>query len=457
MTAQTRRLGLGTKLAYGTGDLGPAMVSMIKGFFLLNFLINVAGLSPARAGSVLLLSKIWDAVNDPIVGTLTDRTRTRWGRRRPWLLFGSIPFAIAYVLHFIVPPLGQTGLFWYYLVVAILLDAGFTAVNVPYAALTPELSESEQDRTDLNMYRFSFSVLGGLVAAVMYNVVVNSLNKNDPEVGNLMQGLIIAAVIVISNIVVFAFTRENDFNQEDEDHMPFFEGLTTALRSRPFMYVTAIYMLTWIAIQFVQSLLLFYWRDYVGGDPAAFTGVLFALQGSIFIFILIWGFLSRKLGRQRVFLIGVPVWIIGAIGLWFVQPGQTNMVIILAVVAAIGVSLGFLIPWSLLPDVVDEDELRTGKRREGIFYGFFVFLQKLGISLGLFFQGQVLDWAGYIPEVNGVVAAQPESALLAIRVMVSIVPIVLLIISMVVVARYPITREKLVEIQAGLRERRNAA
>ncbi len=454
MTAQTRRLGLGTKLAYGTGDLGPAMVSMIKGFFLLNFLINVAGLSPARAGSVLLLSKIWDAVNDPIVGTLTDRTRTRWGRRRPWLLFGAIPFAIAYVLHFIVPPLSQGGLFWYYLVVAILLDAGFTAVNVPYAALTPELSEAEQDRTDLNMYRFSFSVLGGLVAAVMYNVVVNSLNKNDPELGNLIQGLIIAAVIVISNIIVFAFTRENDFNQEDEDHMPFFEGLITALRSRPFMYVTAIYMLTWIAIQFVQSLLLFYWRDYVGGDPAAFTAVLFALQGSIFVFILIWGFLSRRMGRKRVFLIGVPVWILGAIGLWFVQPGQTNLVIILAVVAAIGVALGFLIPWSLLPDVVDEDELRTGKRREGIFYGFFVFLQKLGISLGLFFQGQVLEWAGYIPEVNGVAAVQPESALLAIRVMVSIVPIVLLLISMVVVARYPITREKLAEIQAGLRERR---
>ncbi len=454
MTAQTKRLGLGTKLAYGTGDLGPAMVSMIKGFFLLNFLINVAGLAPAVAGSVLLLSKIWDAVNDPIVGTLTDRTRTRWGRRRPWLLFGSVPFAIAYVLHFIVPPLSQSGLFWYYLVVAILLDAGFTAVNVPYAALTPELSDSEQDRTDLNMYRFSFSVLGGLVAAVMYNVVVNSLNKNDPQAGNLMQGLIIAAVIVISNVIVFAFTKEKDFSQQDEEHMPFVQGLTTALSSRPFMYVTAIYMLTWVAIQFVQSLLLFYWRDYVGGAPEAFTAVLFALQGSIFVFILLWGFLSRRLGRQRVFLIGVPVWILGAIGLWFVQPGQTNLVIILSVVAAIGVSLGFLIPWSLLPDVIDEDELRTGKRREGIFYGFFVFLQKLGISIGLFFQGQVLDWAGYIPEVDGVVSAQPESALLAIRVMVSLVPIVLLIISMIVVARYPITREKLVEIQAALKLRR---
>lgn len=163
-----RPLSLSTKLAYGTGDLGPAMVSMIKGFFLLNFLINIAGLSPLSAGSVLLIGKIWDAVNDPIVGTLTDRTRTRWGRRRPWLLFGSVPFGLAFFLHFIVPSgLSSTGLFWYYVVVGILLDAGFTAVNVPYAALTPELSSDNQERTDLNMYRFSFSVLGGLVAALM--------------------------------------------------------------------------------------------------------------------------------------------------------------------------------------------------------------------------------------------------------------------------------------------------
>ena len=157
-----RPLSLGTKLAYGTGDLGPAMVSMIKGFFLLNFLINIAGLSPGRAGLILLLGRVWDAVNDPIVGTLTDRTRTRWGRRRPWLLFGSIPFGLAFFLHFLVPGgMSETGLFFYYLVVGILLDAGFTAVNVPYAALTPELSDSNQDRTDLNMYRFSFFRVGG--------------------------------------------------------------------------------------------------------------------------------------------------------------------------------------------------------------------------------------------------------------------------------------------------------
>ncbi|MDJ0756971.1 MAG: glycoside-pentoside-hexuronide (GPH):cation symporter [Ardenticatenaceae bacterium] len=455
---QKRTLSLSSKLAYGTGDLGPAMVSMIKGFFLLNFLINIAGLPPGRAGLVLLVSKIWDAVNDPLVGTLTDRTRTRWGRRRPWLLFGSIPFALAFVLHFIVPPLSPAGLFIYYVIVAMLLDAGFTAVNVPYAALTPELSQNEQDRTDLNMYRFSFSVLGGLVAAVMYNTIVNSVFAADPQLGNLIQGVIVAVVIVASNIIVFAYTSEKDFSEDEPDQIPYFQGLKIALSSVPFLYVTGIYMLTWVSIQFVQSLILFFFRDWVGGDPGTqFTLLLFGLQLSIFVFILMWGNLSASMGRRKIFLIGIPIWIVVQIGLWFVQPGQINLVILLSILAGIGVSLGFLIPWSLLPDVVDHDELRTGQRREGVFYGFFVFLQKFGIALGLFVQGQVLEWAGYVgAEGADIFPQQPDSALLAMRFLMVWVPVILLIGSMWLVYKYPFTRKKLQEMQAELVRRREA-
>lgn len=432
------------------------MVSIIKGFFLLNFLINIAGLSPGRAGLVLLIGKIWDAVNDPIVGTLTDRTRTRWGRRRPWLLFGAFPFALAFLLQFIVPATGETAKFFYYVLVGILLDASFTAVNVPYAALTPELSENSQDRTDLNMYRFSFSVLGGLVAAILYNIVVNQLYGDAPEIGNLIQGIIIGLIIILSNIIVFANTSERDFNEGGEDHIPFMEGLKITLQSRPFLYVSAIYLLTWLSIQFVQSLILFFFRDWIGGHPGGqFTLALFGLQFSIFVFILVWGYLSRRLGRKKVFYLGVSVWIAVQIALFFVQPGQVNLVIILAFLAGIGVSIGFLIPWSLLPDVVDHDELQTGRRREGIFYGFFVFLQKFGIAFGLFVQGQVLEWTGYIQAQGNVIPQQPDSALFALRILTTVVPILFLLASIVVVYYNPINQEKLAEIQAELALRRS--
>ncbi|MCB0197206.1 MAG: MFS transporter [Anaerolineae bacterium] len=449
------KLSIKTKLAYGVGDLGPAMVSIVKGFFLLNFLINMAGLPPGRAGAVLLIGKIWDAVNDPLVGTLTDRTRTRWGRRRPWLLFGAFPFALAYFLHFIVPDIGETARFFYYVIVGILLDASFSAVNVPYSALTPELSEDSQERTELNMYRFSFSVLGGLVAAVMYNFVVNQLYVDTPGIGNAIQGLIIGAVIIGSNIIVFANTTERDSGDAEKNDIPFFEGLKITLRSKPFLYVSALYLLLWLSVQFVQSLILFFFRDWIGGNPGGqFTLLLFGLQFSIFAFILFWGFMTRRLSRKTVFYLGVSFWILVEIALFFVQPGQVALVMLLAVLAGVGVSIGFLIPWSLLPDVVDHDELLTGQRREGIFYGFFVFLQKFGIAIGLFVQGQVLEWAGYIPIRDNIIPQQPDTALMALRVLATWVPVVFLLASIAVVYYYPITEKKLAEIQRELAARR---
>ncbi len=143
----TNKLSRTTKLAYGAGDLGAAIATAINGFFLLNFLINIAGLRPGTAGTIFLVAKIWDAINDPIVGWLTDHTVSKFGRRRPWLLIAAVPFGLAFFLQWIVPPLSETGLFWYYLIVAILLDTAYTAVNVPYAALTAELTQDYDERT----------------------------------------------------------------------------------------------------------------------------------------------------------------------------------------------------------------------------------------------------------------------------------------------------------------------
>ncbi len=447
------KLSVGTKLAYGFGDFGVAMVSMVKGFFLLNFLINIAGLQPGKAGLILLIAKIWDAVNDPLIGSLSDRTRTRWGRRRPWILIGAIPFAIAYFLQFYVPDMGETAKFIYYIIIAIFLDLGFSAVNVPYAALTPELSEDEKERTSLNMYRFSFSVIGGLLAAIIYNVLVNQVFADNQIQGNIVQGIVIGIIILISHFVVVAFTRERDsrnLNVTEENQLSILEGIKVALQSKPFIHVLLIYMFSWLAVQFVQSLLLFYYRDYVGGNPANFTFVLMGLQLSIFAFILFWGWMARKIGRKNVYYIGVPFWIVVQVCLFFVQPGQITLMMILGILAGVGVSLAFLIPWSLLPDVVDDDELKTGQRREGIFYGFFVFLQKFGIAIGLFVQGLVLQWSGYITVTDGTLPVQPDSALMAIRILTSLVPIIFLILSLIVVYRNPIDAKKLKEIQAQL-------
>jgi GPH family glycoside/pentoside/hexuronide:cation symporter len=441
-----------TKLAFGVGDLGPAIVAAINGFFLNAFLLDVAGLRPAVAGAIFLIVKIWDAVNDPIMGTLTDRTRTRWGRRRPWLLFAAIPFGLFFFLQWIVPPLDDFGKFWYYLVVAMLLDAAYTAVNVPYAALTPELTHDYDERTSLSSYRFSFSILGGVLAAFLHTIIVGAF-------ANVFTGYAVSAAIwafflIIPNFITFAFTRESHFKEERPQGPGFIKGLRVAFANRAFIYVTLIYMLSWLSIQFVQTNLILYVKYWIGAESQFGTLVL-AVQVSSFLFLLLWARVSHRIGKQSTYYIGMTFWIAVEIVLFFVQPGQVPLLFVLAILAGAGVSIGYLIPWSMLPDVIELDELQTGQRREGVFYGFFVFLQKFGISLGLALSNFALEAAGYVNQVPGSEApVQPPSVLMALRIFVSLVPALILLTSFLVVRAYPITREKHAQMRLELARRR---
>ena len=454
-TAQpSEKLSFFTKLAFGAGDLGPAIVAAVNGFFLNAFLLDVAGLRPAAVGTIFLLAKIWDAVNDPIMGALTDRTKSRWGRRRPWLLFAAIPFGLAFFLHWIVPPLDDTGKFWYYLIVAILLDTAYTAINVPYAALTPELSHDYDERTSLSSFRFSFSILGGVLAAFFHTVIVGAFGN--AYTGNAVSAAVWAFFIAAPNFITFAFTREVHFKEDRPKGPGFLEGLQIAFRNKAFVIVTLIYLLSWLSVQFVQNNLFLYVKYWIGAE-SQFGMLILAVQFSAFIFVLICAKLSQRLGKQKVYYIGMSFWILVSFLLFAIQQGQVTLIFILAVLAAAGVSISYLIPWSMLPDVIELDELETGQRREGIFYGFFVFLQKLGISMGIALSNYALELTGYINQVpGGPVPVQPPAALLSLRVFVSLVPVVILLISFAVVARYPITRQKHAEMRAELARRKAA-
>lgn len=446
-------LGFVTKLAYGAGDLGPAIVAAIQGFFLNAFLLEVAGLRPAAAGAIFLIVKIWDAVNDPLIGMISDRTQSKWGRRRPWLLFGAVPFGLAFFLLWLVPPLGPAGKFAYYLLIAVLLDTAFTAVNVPYAAMTAELSDDYDERTSLNAFRFSFSILGGVIAAALHLPIVGMMG--DVQVGYAVSAAIWAVIIIGSNIVTFLFTPAVQPPASDEPEPGFFEGLRLAFSNRAFVYVTMIYLLAWLSIQFVQNNLLLYVRYWMDAADQ-FMYVILAVQFTAFAALLFWARLSNRIGKKWVYYIGMGFWVAAAVVLFFVQPGQMWLLYIVAVVAGMGVAVGYLVPWSMLPDVIELDELKTGKRREGVFYGFFVFLQKLGLSLGLALSNFALEATGFLNPTSpdGPFPVQPDAVLLTLRVVVSFAPAVVLLLSFVVVWAYPITRDSHAETLKQLAARK---
>jgi glycoside/pentoside/hexuronide:cation symporter, GPH family len=197
------KLNFTTKLAFGSGDTGSAIAANILAFFLLYFFTNVAGIPAGLSGLILAIGKIFDAINDPITGVLSDRTRSRWGRRLPWMIWGAIPFGILLYLQWIVPQFSDNKdtnvwlLFVYYVVIGILFNLAYTAVNLPYTALTPELTQDYNERTNLNSFRFAFSIGGSIVSLVLAQVIFAAYPDDRPQQYSVL-GFICSVLSVIT-------------------------------------------------------------------------------------------------------------------------------------------------------------------------------------------------------------------------------------------------------------------
>ena len=461
------KLSFSTKLAYGAGDLGPAITANILVFYLMFFFTNVVGLNVGLASVILLMGKVWDAINDPLVGVLSDRTKSKWGRRHPWMFWGAIPFGVFFFLQWIIPKFSdnpatnQWGLFWYYVIIAILSQSFYTIVNLPYTALTPELTQDYNERTSLNSFRFAFSI-GGSIFSLLLALGIFSVVKADSAT----QYLVLAGVCTIFSILPLywciwgtkdrvAITEARRQATEIEDITPIKEQLKIVFSNKPFLYVIGIYLCSWLGVQVTASIIPYFVVNWMGMREAESPLVALAVQGTALGMLFVWSRISQKVGKKAVYYMGMGLWILAQAGLFFVQPGQLGWMYFLAVIAGFGVSVAYLIPWSMMPDVIELDELQTGKRREGIFYGFMVLLQKVGLALGLFLVGQALQWSGFVEKVSGQpTPVQPDSALLAIRIAIGPLPTLALIGGVILAYFYPITKEVHAEILLKLQERR---
>lgn len=455
-------------MAYGAGDLGPAITANIVVVFLLVFFTNVAGLDPGLAGSILLIGKIWDAINDPMVGALSDRTESKWGRRLPWMLWGAVPFGFFFFLQWVVPHFSdnpstnQWGLFWYYVVISIFSNAFYTVVNLPYTALTPELTQNYDERTSLNSFRFAFSISGSILSLIVA-LVLFGVFPNDPIKQYLLIGGACAVLSVLPLYWCVFGIRERvlegearrQANPPPPQTMSYWEQLKAAFRNRPFLYVVGIYLCSWLAVQNTVAIIPYFVQNWMGLAEQDFTQVVIAVQVTGLIMLFVWTAVSKRVGKKAVYFMGMSVWVIAQIGLFLLQPGQVVWMYVLAVMAGFGVSTAYLVPWSMIPDVIELDELNTGQRREGLFYGYMVLLQKVALAIGVFLVGQSLQVSGFLKTVAGEPKPiQPDSALWAIRLMIGPIPAVILLIGLVLAYFYPITREVHAEILLKLQERK---
>ncbi len=429
--------------AYGLGDAGTGMAASLIGFYLFIFYTSAAGLPNWLAGLVLMLARLWDAVNDPVVGWLSDRTRGSWGARLPWIVWSALPLGIAMALMWWLPPGSIWVKFSFFVGISVVANSLYTCVNLPYAALAAELTTDTPLRTRLNTSRFTGSIIAGLVGIVLGGVL---LRDHSNAASYLQVGLLSGSIITLSTLLcawgVAPLARQCQQPLSER-------GSTRRLLRRiwgngRFLMVLGLYLLLWCALQLMQTAALIFLPVVMRVPESWSNWILLPFQISTLVGLQLWNAVAHHHGRLRALHLGAWLWIGGCGAAMLLVPldaslsptgSAANLIRLAMLVATIllvgfGASTAYLIPWALLPDAIDADP----ERPAGLFSAWMVFAQKICISFALFFFGQLMSLSGYEAARK---MLQPDSALLAIRLCMGLIPAVLVVLGLVVMRNWP--------------------
>ncbi|MGH7462845.1 MAG: MFS transporter, partial [Longimicrobiales bacterium] len=377
-----------------------------------------------------------------------------------YLLFGSIPFGIAFVLMWLIPTTNDPAfLTIYYTAMYIVFDTLFTLVNVPYVALTPELAPTYDERTSLHAYRMAFSIGLGLVGAIAPLAIVDtiagpgaSLEARRPAYA------LMAAILGITSIVPIYLTFATTCERPEYQDLPtpsIRESFRIAAGNKAFLIAAGVYLLTWIPIDLIQFVLVFLIRDYFGLGSSERDTIFLLIFGVGVLALPLWVWVAGRWNKKRAYQAGITFLAVVLIALSFTSPGQTSVVFILAILAGVGVSAAHAIPLAILPDTIEWDELRTANRQEAAYYSVITLIQTIVGAGTIALTGSVLAATGYIEQTaQDVSAAQPDLALAAIRTLTGPLPALFFILGIVLVSFYPISRERHARIMRALERKR---
>ena len=469
MNASKNRLSFWMKLLYGSGDWGISSIGMMRSIFYAIYLTDVVGLEPRLASFGALVGIIWDAVNDPIIGILSDRLQTRWGRRRPFLLWFAIPFGLSFVILWSAPNWdNQIALLTYVTLAFMLADTLQTLVGVPFLSLTPELTPDYDERTTLTSFRSFFQLTGALTVVIAAPAIIDMVlaSGGSQQQGFMLVGAIFGGIGAIPLLLIGVFVHETSTPQQTEP-IPFRETLKAAWQNVPFRYAVGIHMLNWSAVDMIAvtfPYFLLYWvargdllaSIHILGFDLAYESAFFGILMSVCILCIpFWLWMAKWRNKREAYMWGMIFWVAVQLIIFTIQPGNTTYLLTIAALAGIGVSAAYTLPDSMFADVIEWDELRTRRRQEGIFYGIRTLIRKLTGALVIFMTLQLLGQAGYVSPPNGTLQfTQTDSALHMIRLLVSPFGAIILCGTILLAWLFPLSRQKYARIQKLLEQRR---
>ena len=395
------------------------MIFTVMGFWALNYLTDTVGLSAALAGAAVMLGKAWDALTDPIMGYISDRTRTPWGRRRPYLLFGALPLAGAMWFFFTSPNSANPLVLMLWAVFALtLFNTCATVIAIPYSSLTPDLTGDYHERTSLNGYRFGCAVFGTIAGAAAVRPLAGCFP--DQKTGFSMMGLILGSVAALTALLTFFGTKEKREKPATVPVDGFFATYKAVFTNRAFLALLGTYALHIMGITFLQNILIYYTK-YIYGDEDLTTKAMLFLLVVAMVFIPVSVLVSKRIGKRRTYRICFAILGTACAALFLgghiLGPG---FFLGLMLYAGIGVGFSYVAPFAMVPDTIDAVEPKqeeAGNSREGAYYGIWTFAAKTGQAFAVFCSGLLLFLGGY--EADGV---QSAASRLVIRVIIGPLP-----------------------------------
>jgi GPH family glycoside/pentoside/hexuronide:cation symporter len=441
------KLSFKEKVGYGLGDTASHFVWDMVGFWILIFYTDTFGISAAAAGTIMLIARVWDMVSDPLMGVIADRTNTRWGKFRPYLLWMALPYSVLAVLTFTTPDFGPTGKIIYAGVTYFLLMTVFTAINLPYSSLGAVMTADSYERAGLNSYRFVFAFIGQFIVTGTALYLANYFGKGDNAKGYQYTLILFALISFILFMITFKTTRER-VQPPSAQKKNLKEDIRNLFRNRPWVILFFVGIISFVMFAMQNLSIAYYFKYYIGREESV---QLFNIIGSV---ALILGIplskpLAKRFGKRNVYVASSLI-----SGMFFILlylPGNNNIysIYILNILAKFTYAPAVPLLWTMLADTADFSEWKFGRRATGLVFSAATFAQKAGWGIGGALAGWMLAIFRFVPNIE-----QTATSLTGIKLMISVFPGVLYMSCAILLYFYAIDHKTCLLMQNDLERRR---
>lgn len=435
------KLPLTVKTGYGIGDLVAGLAFQTINFHYLFFLNAIVGLPGHLAGLVIMIGKGWDGISDPLMGMLVDNTTSKRGKHRFWLLISIVPFVISFILLWVTFGGSVLQRFAAYAFLFLIFSTAFTAYNIPYGSMTADLTEDYNERTSLTGVRMVFSLLSMIIGAGATEIIIALFSPQDnPKSpgGYVGMTLIFGVLMLTAGLIAYFSTKKYDTILDKKKGI-YLKTYLNTFKNKPFVILLASYFFLTIATTGVSSIFVYYVNYCLGMYGFASSIIMGVLVISSIAALPLWAIVSSRLSKKAALVAGMAIFVAGlAIVTSIGMSAGKVLFYTLIVFTGAGLSSFFIVLWSMIPDVVEYGELLHKQRNEGVYYGIWFFIQKLGMAIAFQVNGLVLSLTGFKEGMGSKMVVQVPSALGGIKTLISIIPTVFIIIGIIALIFYPI-------------------